>query len=247
MNDRELDEMLDQWKTPPMSDSLRATVQAGFDAAHHRPVRTGRLRRIFHAVSATRIRRLALATVGAAALVFAIIQLSPRTVRMASPPAFRIPFYVEFDLETYRGAGPPRHISMTSFPYAGHEITMSSGLLKHSFINRLHGIARSIRTQLVLAVPSLVLPKGTPMQKPAWFDGFVRGGCTERRNVVGRETVAGHETTVIQDGSPQNRITVWLAPDLDCFALKMTMEVREPDGTYRLESRKEAVAVTMNP
>jgi hypothetical protein len=51
----------------------------------------------------------------------------------------------------------------------------------------------------------------------------------------------------IQLGSgDQRRLTLWMAPDLGCFALRITTEERRPD-TFRLVSRKQALKVTLNP
>jgi hypothetical protein len=108
-------------------------------------------------------------------------------------------------------------------------------------------IAGAIRTQAVLLMPSLVLPKQPPQAEPAWFAGFVRSGCAEGRTVVGQEIIAGHQTTVVQSEWPKGRFKIWMAPDLSCFALKFTNEVRQPDGAYRFRVRKEALRVTMNP
>jgi hypothetical protein len=205
------------------------------------------LRQVLAAAPKIRLNRLIIATMVAAALVFAVIQVAPRTVRMASP-GFRIPFYVEFEFERFPGNGSEPHQSqIKSFPYAGHEIVMSVTEPGSPLQNAFRGIANSIRTQLILAMPSLVLPKQPPMAEPQWFAGFVSSGCSDGKNVVGHETIAGHETTVIQSDSPGHRIKTWMAPDLACFALKLTFEDQEPNGAYRLRIRKEAVKVTMNP
>jgi hypothetical protein len=42
-------------------------------------------------------------------------------------------------------------------------------------------------------------------------------------------------------------MTLWTAPDLGCFALRITIEERRPDGTFRLVSAKQALKVTLNP
>jgi hypothetical protein len=161
---------------------------------------------------------------------------------------FRIPYYVEFEFARYADDGSAPHQSrITSFPYGGHEIVMSATEPGDSLQNAVRGIARSIRTQFILAMPSLVLPKEPPMTEPAWFAGFVSSGCSSGKTVVGHETLAGHETTVVQSGSPGHRLRTWMAPDLACFALKLTDEVQEPNGTYRLKLRKESVKVTTNP
>jgi hypothetical protein len=147
-----------------------------------------------------RFGRLAAAAMGAAAVLFAIIQVSPQTVRMASAQ-FRIPYYVEFEFARYADDGSAPHQSrITSFPYGGHEIVMSVTEPGDSLQNAVRGIARSIRTQFILAMPSLVLPKEPPMTEPAWFAGFVSSGCSSGKTVVGHETLAGHETTVVQSG-----------------------------------------------
>jgi hypothetical protein len=230
--------MLNQWKAPILRDSVRENLRAGFAARSERPNRVWLSRRI---------RRLAVATMGVAALLFAIIQVSPRTISMASP-GFRIPYYVEFEFERYADDGSTPHQSrITSFPYAGREIVMSVTQSGGSLLNTVQGIASSIRKQLILAIPSFVLPKESRMTEPDWFAGFVSSGCSEGKTVVGHETVAGHQTTVIQSDSPGHRLKVWMAPDLSCFALKLTDEVEEAHGAYRLKLHKEAVKVTMNP
>jgi hypothetical protein len=43
------------------------------------------------------------------------------------------------------------------------------------------------------------------------------------------------------------RMTLWMAPDLGCFALRITIEERGADGTFRLVLRKQAQKVTLNP
>ena len=40
---------------------------------------------------------------------------------------------------------------------------------------------------------------------------------------------------------------MWMAPDLGCFALRITSEALRPDGTFRLVKTKQALRVTMNP
>jgi hypothetical protein len=247
MNDNELDEMLDLWKAPEMRDCVREALRAGFPATRERANRPSLWRRFIDAAQGIRTGRLAFATMCVAALLFAIIQVSPETVRMASP-GYRIPFYVEFEFERYVDNGSVPHQSrITSFPYAGHEIVMSVTESGDSLLTTIRGIASSIRTQFILAMPSLVLPKEPPMAEPEWFAGFVSSGCSNGKTVVGHETLAGHETTVVQTGSPGYRMRIWLAPDLACFALKLTHEIQEPNGTYVLKLRKEAVKVTMNP
>lgn len=246
MNDVELDEMLDRWEAPGMRDSLREDLRMGFVAASARRNRRGLLRRMVAAMPRIRVGRLAVATVGAAALLFAGIQVAPRVVRMASPD-FRIPFYVESVFVSYaRNGSVQRQSRNTAFPYGGIAFNMSVTELDGSLLSKVKEITGSIRTQVVLAMPSLVLPKRPPMAEPPWFAGFVRSGCSEGKTVVGREVVAGYETTVTLSEWPTGRVRIWMAPELACFPLKFIREVRQPDGSYQFEARNEVVRVKMN-
>lgn len=248
MNDHELDELLDQWQSPAMRDSMREDLRTGFADTAKRAKRAALPRRIIGALPRIRLGRFAAATMGVAALLFALVQVSPQTVRMASPASFRIPYYVEFLFWRYSENGSTMHPTrITSFPYGGHEIVMSVKEPGHFLFVAARGIANSIRTQFILAVPSFVLPKEPPMAEPAWFAGFVSSGCSSGKTVVGHETLAGYKTTVVETAAGERRTRIWMAPDLACFALKLTDEVRDANGTYRLRIRKEAVKVTMNP
>jgi hypothetical protein len=241
MTDHELDEMLDTWTAPPLRDSLRGELRAGFAGSPKRP---SRFRRMIAAAREVRVGRLAVAASVAAALLFAILQVSPRIARLASP-GFRPPFYVLSEFTRYADDGSVEYRSRrTAFPYGGIAVNMSVTDLGNPVLDVFRGIAASIRTQVVLAVPSLVLPKAPPMTEPAWFAGFVRSGCAEGKNVVGHEVVAGFETTIIEAG---DRLRFWMAPDLACFCLKTTYEARAPNGSYRLQHRNETLKVTMNP
>ena len=42
------------------------------------------------------------------------------------------------------------------------------------------------------------------------------------------------------------RAVAWLAPDLGCFALKITVEQREDDGSFQLMWVKSAITITVN-
>ena len=190
MNDHELDEMLDRWEAPPLRDSLREELRTRFAGIPKHAVRARRLRRIMGTISRIPIGRIALPGIAAAVLVFGIVQVSPKTVRMASP-AYRIPFYVEFGFSRYADDGSFAHMSLiTAFPYAGHEIVMSVTEPGRSVLNKVRRFAMSVRNQVILLDPSWVLPKEPPMAEPAWFAGFVSSGCASGRNVVGNEIIA---------------------------------------------------------
>ncbi len=67
--------------------------------------------------------------------------------------------------------------------------------------------------------------------------------------MVDRETILDYPTVAIQlplDGNRRRR-TVWMAPALGCFALKVTTEEQLADGRFLLLSAKEAIKVRLNP
>ena len=75
--------------------------------------------------------------------------------------------------------------------------------------------------------------------------------------VVGHETILGHATIAVVRPLPNTRstpsrpatarITMWMAPDLACFALRLSIEEERPDGSFRLVSEKQALRVTVKP
>jgi hypothetical protein len=178
-------------------------------------------------------------------LLFGIVQVYPRIAVMASP-GFRIPYYVESTFELFgpNGSIQRRHL-VTSFPYGGNDINMAVIQLHNSPLDHLREIVASLRTRLILAMPSTILPKHPPMTEPAWHVEYVRSGCSSRPTVIGHEAIAGYDTTVVQNAFPAHRFTFWFAPELGCAALKQTYEVRQPDGAFRMLTRKEAVRVTI--
>jgi len=71
---------------------------------------------------------------------------------------------------------------------------------------------------------------------------------TWSRQLGGRETLLNHPATALQHPTLNGwRTTMWMAPDLGCFALRITTEEKRPDGTYRLVSEKRALKVNLNP
>lgn len=75
--------------------------------------------------------------------------------------------------------------------------------------------------------------------------------------VVGDETILGHSAIAVMRPLPNPRatpsrpaaarITMWMAPDLGCFPLRLAVEEQRPDGTFRLVSEKQALNVKVKP
>ena len=65
--------------------------------------------------------------------------------------------------------------------------------------------------------------------------------------IVARETILNYPTVAArQRWTEHERMTVWMAPDLACFALKVTYEEQRPDGAFHLVGAKRAVKVILN-
>jgi hypothetical protein len=76
-------------------------------------------------------------------------------------------------------------------------------------------------------------------------------------SAVGYETILGHSTIGVMRPFPNTRpspsrpaparITMWMAPDLGCFALRLSIEEQRPGGAFRLVSEKQALRVNVKP
>jgi hypothetical protein len=78
--------------------------------------------------------------------------------------------------------------------------------------------------------------------KTADGDGCIAG------TIVGRETILNYPTAAVrQRRTEHGRMTVWMAPGLGCFALKVTNEEQRADGTFHLVSARQALKVALNP
>jgi hypothetical protein len=83
------------------------------------------------------------------------------------------------------------------------------------------------------------------------FRRAVAGGdnaCLEGP-VVGREMILNYPTEAVERPLwNRGRITLWLAPDLGCFAMRVTAEEGpRPDGSFHLVQTKQAFKVSLNP
>jgi hypothetical protein len=80
---------------------------------------------------------------------------------------------------------------------------------------------------------------------------LVSSGCRTSHGdskVVGQEVILNYPTTAVEQdfGGERGRLTVWMAPELSCFALRATIQEKQPDGSWKLVSEKKALKVTVN-
>ena len=270
MNDIELDEMLDKWQSPPVPNSLRENVRAGFVATlEQRPLRDRRRRWIAAWIPGPRKSLFAGAALGAGLLLLIVTQALPQTAPL------NLPYTVDSEFVRYADDGSPSvEMYLTSYTNEnGAEALVSRSLPSHPFATALGRTLDATlpawqRLVLPLTVTSAELEKIKKSRPPSigFITGcadwtcltlnrfFFRKAATGTGNecvegtVVGRETILNHPTTAVElRSSNPRKITLWTAPDLGCFALRSTSEAQRPDGSFHLENVKQALRVTVKP
>jgi hypothetical protein len=248
MNDTELDELLDTWSAPPVPVALRRGVRTAFAARPRRPMNFG-VRRVLFAG----------ALLGAGAFLFIVALAFPQTLKLVSPRV-PIPYSVDSECIRYSYDGSPEgEVYLTSYNYNGSEIILSRTFPGNPFKTAIHrALDATLSLSYFLRPPRVSAEQWERIKASARIDtGFasellgnaaalVRAGCMAGP-VVGRETILNHTTVAVQRLDNHTRTTLWMAPDLSCFALRMTTEKQRPDGTFRRLSAKHAVRVILNP
>lgn len=240
MNDKELDELLDAWIAPSAPDSLRKNVQAGFAShipAAHTPTP-------WKLAFPSGIQRRAIAAIlGALALLLTVTQAFSKLPSLVQS-SLKIPYIVDSEFVRYAADGSPSvDLYATSFSYNGVELILSSTVPGHPFVTAI----RQVLDTVGLLIFDFTRPfhAKDEQRRRAFTLRRIQNGCVDGR-VVGRETILGYPTVAIADRSTNQRLTLWMAPDLACFALRLTIETRQQDGTFRLISKRQALKVQLN-
>jgi len=214
---------------------------------------------------------LAVSVVVLAAFVLVVIQAVAQSLRSVSPP-IQAPYVVDSEFVRYADDGS-REVEMrtTSYSQHGNEVLLSrtlpgnpigtaiarawdSGLL-HIFTHPRLSPEMAERVRAARADPNHITLYTGCDRPTCWITshygfggiGDARTGCAQV-GVVGRETILNYPTVAAQRAlGDSKRMTLWMAPDLGCFALRMTLEERAPGGTFRLVSGKQALKVTWSP
>ena len=253
MNDTELDEMLNKWEAPPVPDSLRANVRAGFSARRPCPESPGGLWRW---ITSFTLRKTVFGGIalGVGAFLCVVTLALPQTLTLSPPP-----YTIESKCVRYADErGHAAEMILTSYD-KGSEI-----ILTRSLPGNLFG---TVATRVTDAATSLITRLTWPVFKPKqveiiktqagvstgfqlWYLGsaaeLLQHGCVNGP-VVGREMILNYPTVAVEYRQDDYfKFTVWRAPDLGCFALRVTDEERQDDGTYRLVREKRALHVTLN-
>jgi hypothetical protein len=264
MNDTELDELLDKWSAPVAPESLREGVTAGF-----RPQPERRKFRWSWGKSL-------MAAAMAAMLLVIVTQAVPQTLppevhhpyvvlsefsRYAKDGSAEVKMYsTSYNDEYGREIILARHLADNP---VGDVVARTLDALADATapirfrLARLspQGAEMLARQAAIGSIPSVntecaekTCMHGTAhyfLPKAAANPGI---GCVDGP-VVDRETILDYPTVAIQLPLDGNRVrrTVWMAPALGCFALKVSTERQREDGSFRLVSGKQAVKVRLNP
>ncbi len=258
MTDKELDDMLDQWTAPPVPPAWRKRAKERLAPA---PRRVNWRRSL-----------VAAGALAAAAFFLVVIQATPQTRTPPVPWSVDSEFirYADDGTATVE-------MYSTSYESNGNEVLLSRSIPGNLFETELARATDASLPSLYafhLHITSLLRPalaaemERARRSRPPGVQ-FLTGcdvdtGCLMLEHfslaaatpgegclagdVVGRATMLNHAVEAVrQRWTEHGRMTVWTAPDLACFALKVTHEEERPDGTFRLVSARRALRVTLNP
>lgn len=258
MNDTELDDLLNVWKTPSPGETLRANLRAAIAAKSARPPR-----KFF-----TRWR---LAAVAAVAL-FAVIVVNPNAFS-AKAPAYTVDSEV-IRYATWESGGGQERVLMTSYNQEGSEVLLDGSFpdnpvetlaLKNRLITdlaleKLSSPFKKLAKYYYILKYDLKTPPNEPdrsaralLEHPLYGetvgmrDELLKSGCRPGGvAVIGQDVVLNYRTTVIRQWIGFKRLTIWMAPELSCFGLRAQLHAQQPDGSWKLMSEKKALKVNVN-
>lgn len=268
MNDTELDEILDTWTEPPAPASLRENIRAGFAASLEQKTTPRILPRWLGVF--VRKALLAGALLGTGAFLLLIV-----TQAFPQAPSGHIPYSVDSELVRYGDNGSSGvEMYLTSYNNdQENEIALSRSLPGNPLGTALArtldaGLPHWQRLTRVLTISKEEWETIRAIRAAHPGVGFISGcgvGCLVLDHwsfaraaagvnagclagpAVGNETILNYPTTAVELHLDDNRrMTLWTAPDLGCFALRITTEEKQPGGAFRLVTRKQALRVTWN-
>jgi len=245
MNDRELDDMLNQWDTPSVPPGMREKVRVGFRE---------RVLRALPVIPRARFPRLrfAFGFAGLAAGLVLATAAFPQVAQMLSSEP--IPYSVDSEFVSFPFDREPRaYMTATSYSRNGKEVVLTWSMTDHPLVTPVHRVVGALIT-LVHGSPKDTSDAtttlgcghscfGTASESLGPAAQLLSNGCVTG-TVVGRETILGHAAVGVQrplEGG--GRGTFWLAPDLGCYSLRTTIEWPAPDGHYQRTREKRALRI----
>jgi hypothetical protein len=163
-------------------------------------------------------------------------------------------------------ASPALTLLVTSYNQAGSEVILSSSfpnqplksVLGHIFLGLWGATDRLIRgfvrspdaEEDAFAVVYPSSPRGMAMVLGR-RETLVSSGCQTSHGgakVIGHEVILNYPVTRVQQPESAGRqmVTLWMAPELSCFALRATIHAKQPDGAWKRIIERRALKVTVN-
>jgi hypothetical protein len=268
MNDKELDELLNTWKAPQPRESMRQNVRAGIEAQRRQPRRQRLIRwRWLAAAAVVLIVAVLVANPTAFSWKVSVPFSVDSEIRHYSGDVKEVP-----GSDVRRTVVPPGSPEpfmaglLTSYNEAGSEVILSASLPNRSLKSLLLktllpflGVADTFK-RLFMPSPdeeteAFAVVYASNLFYPlnvARREELLSSGCQTSHDgakVIGHEVILNYRVTGVQQ--PQrggmDMATLWMAPELSCFALRLTIHAKQPDGTWNLMIEKQAVKVTRNP
>ncbi len=205
-------------------------------------------------------------TLLAAAALFALIG----NAISQTPSPIPAPWAAESEFIRYAPDGSSVfEMAAISYSLNGHEIVWSRSAPHNPMSTALFGVADAALPALGRAMLRVSSGQTVPGPDNSHVFGYVTGcggGALTRclqiehyfflrkpetcfdGSVVGKQTILNHQAIgVLAQMGDSKRSTFWLAPDLGCFALKIDVENRLPDGAFHLTEEKRVVRITAQP
>ena len=256
MNDTELDELLNTWKIPEPSASMRERVRTGIAVKPARPVR--------HLFPGW---RWVTACAAVAAAVLIMVNTSAFSAKPSPPP-----YMVDSEITLYDnvpgwlnvGYSGPQTATMTSYNQAGTEVLLSWTSPDHPFDGAVWTAVLAWSNVVGKVTRQFLLPDDVKAEREhrsvvhvtvgktldiGLRDALLNSGChpAERgAEVIGQEVLLSYDTVITRHDYYKRRVVLWMAPQLSCFALRARVDLQQPDGSWKVESEKKAVKVTVN-
>lgn len=252
MNDNELDEILNKWESPVPSDGLRTRILAPREA-DQRSSKTGSL--------GFRLRWPVFAAAGLAAFLLIAAHAVPQTRSFFAGE--RAPYQVDSEFLRYTDQGSPTvELYTTSYNADGSERQLSKMIPdnvpgtvathvletgQEILIGWFHAEHAARMRQLARVDVGCQQPRCfTAVRYLGNAAELLSNGCVAGV-VTGHETILDYPTVAVRRAAgEQHRMTLWMAPGLGCFALRIVTEEKQPDGSFRKVEEKRALRVTVN-
>jgi hypothetical protein len=265
MNDTELDELLNVWKAPAPRESFTRDLRAAIGAKPER-----RPRKLFIAWKLG-----AAAAVVILAMLLANSKVFSQRSKPRFTVESKIVRYDGWGGPPWRVATGPESPLITSYNQDGSEVILSWSSPDHPFQatlwkarlalfdavdgmkGRFVSIAERLDPRNIAAnndddeAFAVVYPASVGYPRIVGRrDSLLSSGCRTSfggTEVLGQDVVLNYSTTVLrQAGGGHSLITLWMAPELSCFALRITIQAQQPDGSWKMVSERQALKVTVN-